>query len=59
MNIPIYSLYPLLFIVSITFLIYFRLLLFKLCYLEATDIFLHFSHRKRPLSNDRNIGNMF
>ena len=50
---------PLLFVVSITFLIYFWLLLFKLCYLEATDIFLHFSHRKHLLSNDRNIGNMF
>ena len=43
-NIPIYSFSPLLFIVSITFLISFRLLLFKLCYLEAMDIFLHFSH---------------
>ena len=50
---------PLLFIVSITFLIYFQLLLFKLCYLEAMYIFLHFSHRKRLLSNNRNIGNMF
>ena len=58
-NIPIYSLSSLLFIVSITFLISFWLLLFKLYYLEATDIFLHFSHRKRFLSNDRNIGNMF
>ena len=58
-NIPIYSLSSLLIIVSITFLISFWLLLFKLCYLEAMDIFLHFSHRKRLWSNDRNIGNMF
>ena len=50
---------PLLFIVSITLLISFWLLLFKLCYLEATDTFLHFSHQKHLLSNDRNVGNMF
>ena len=55
----IYSLSYLLFIVSITFLISFWLLLFKLCYLEATDIFLHFSHWKCLLFNDKNVGNMF
>ena len=58
-NIPICFLFSLLFIVSITFLISLWLLLFKLCYLEATDIFLHFSHWKHLLSNDRNIGNLF
>ena len=41
-NIPIYSPCSLLFLVSITFLISFRLLLFKLYYLEATSTFLHF-----------------
>ena len=58
-NIPIYSPFSLLFIVSVTFLISFWLLLFKLYYLEATDIFLHFSHRIRFAFNKRNIGNMF
>ena len=53
----IYSLYYFS-IVSITFLISFWLLLFKLYYLEAMDIFLHFSHRKHFLSNKRNIGNL-
>ena len=38
-NIPIYSL----FLVYLTFLIYFQRPLFRLCYLETTDIFLHFS----------------
>ena len=38
-NIPIYSPFSLLFIVSITFLISFQLPLFRLYYLEAKDIF--------------------
>ena len=58
-NIPIYS--------PFSFIIYglnyfpdiFLILLFKPCYLKATDIFLHFFHQKRVLSNNRNVGNMF
>ena len=50
---------PLLFIVSITLLISFWLLLFKPCYLETTDTFLHFSHQKCLLFNNRNVENMF
>ena len=49
----------LLFIVSITFLISFWLLLFKLYYLEATDIFLHFPHWICFFFNKTNIGNTF
>ena len=56
-NIPIYSLSSLLFIVSITFLISFWFLLFKLYYLEAMDIFLHFSHWKHFLSLADALGN--
>ena len=58
-NIPIYSPFSVLFIVSITFLISFQLLLFRLYYLEAKDIFSTFSHWIRFLFSKRNIGNMF